>query len=542
MKGLDRVFDFIIVGAGSAGCVLAERLSANGRFSVLVLEAGGSDRRFFIQMPLGYGKTFYDPAVNWMYAAEPDPGLNGQRDYWPRGKVLGGSSSINALVYIRGAREDYESWEAAGNTGWGWDDVLRSYCAMEDTEAGANEFRGVGGPLHVRCGPVDFHPLYIKFVLASCFAGLSLNEDFNGATQEGVGAYQYTTRNGRRMSAARAFLRPAMKRRNVLVVTHAQVTKVLFEGTRATGVEYLHRGVTKIAMAGREVILSGGAINSVQLLQLSGIGPVKVLQKHGIDLRLDNPNVGAHLQDHVGINYTYRMKVPTLNDELRPWWGKLRTGMRYLMSRSGPLSLSVNQGGGFFRSSSRHKRPNMQLYMQAFSTLIPKAGERPLLTPDPFSGFSLGLSNCRPSSRGFIEIQAADPLQHPRIVANAYSTDEDISEMLDAVKFLRRIAAQRPLAEVIAEELRPGAAFVTDDDLIADIRQRSGTVYHPSCTCRMGPDPKTSVVDPHLRLHGIQNLRVCDASVFPSLIAGNTNAPAMMVGWRGAEIILNDTA
>ena len=402
---MDRVFDFIIVGAGSAGCVLAERLSANGRFSVLVLEAGGSDRRFFIQMPLGYGKTFYDPAVNWMYAAEPDPGLNGQRDYWPRGKVLGGSSSINAMVYIRGAREDYESWEADGNTGWGWDDVLRSYRAMEDTEAGANEFRGVGGPLHVRCGPVDFHPLYIKFVLASCFAGLSLNEDFNGATQEGVGAYQYTTRNGRRMSAARAFLRPAMKRRNVHVVTHAQVTKVLFEGTRATGVEYLHRGVTKIAMAGREVILSGGAINSVQLLQLSGIGPAKVLQKHGIDVRLDNPNVGAHLQDHVGINYTYRMKVPTLNDELRPWWGKLRAGIRYLMSRSGPLSLSVNQGGGFFRSSPRHKRPNMQLYMQAFSTLVPKAGERPLLTPDPFSGFSLGLSNCRPSSRGFIEIK-----------------------------------------------------------------------------------------------------------------------------------------
>jgi choline dehydrogenase len=363
-----------------------------------------------------------------------------------------------------------------------------------------------------------------------------LNEDFNGATQEGVGAYQYTTRNGQRMSAARAFLRPAMKRRNVRVVTHAQVTKVLFEGTRATGVEYLHQGVKKAAMAGREVILAGGAINSVQLLQLSGIGSAKVLQKHGIDVRLGNPNVGAHLQDHVGINYTYRMKVPTLNDELRPWWGKFRAGMRYLMSRSGPLSLSVNQGGGFFRSSPRHKRPNMQLYMQAFSTLILKAGERPLLTPDPFSGFSLGLSNCRPNSRGFIEIQSGDALQHPRIVANAYSTDEDTSEMLDAVKFLRRIAAQKPLAEVIAEELRPGPSFVTDEDLIADIRQRSGTVYHPSCTCRMGPDAKTSVVDPHLRVHGANNLRVCDAAVFPSLIAGNTNAPAMMVGWRGRKL------
>ena len=537
---MELPFDFIIVGAGSAGCVLAERLSANGRFSALVLEAGGSDRRFFIQMPLGYGKTFYDPAVNWMYAAEADPGLNGQRDYWPRGKVLGGSSSINAMVYIRGAREDYEEWEEAGNVGWGWGDVLKAYRAMEDTESGANEFRGVGGPLHVRCGPLDFHPLYIKFMLASSFAGLQLNEDFNGAAQEGVGAYQYTTKNGLRMSAARAFLRPAMKRKNVRVVTHAQVTRILLEGNRAIGVEYTCKGQTKTALAAREVIVAGGAINSVQLLQLSGIGPAKVLQRHCIDVRLDNANVGAHLQDHVGINYTYRMKVPTLNDELRPWWGKLRVGMRYLMSRGGPLSLSVNQGGGFFRTSPKHKRPNMQLYMQAFSTLIPKAGERPLLTPDPFSGFSLGLSNCRPSSRGFIEIQSSDPLQTPRIVANAYSTNEDISEMLEAVKFLRKIAAQKPLAEVIAEELRPGPACVTDDELIFDIRQRSGTVYHPSCTCRMGRDAKNSVVDLHLRVHGIEKLRVCDASVFPSLIAGNTNAPAMMVGWRGAEIILND--
>jgi choline dehydrogenase len=535
---VDGAFDYIIVGAGSAGCVLAERLSANGRHRVLVLEAGGSDRRFFVHMPLGYGKTFYDPAVNWMYAAEPDPGLNGQRDYWPRGKVLGGSSSINAMVYIRGPREDYESWEAAGNTGWGWPDVLRSYRAMEDFEGGENEYRGVGGPLHVRSGPKDFHPLYDDFVLASTMAGLPHNEDFNGATQEGVGAYQLTTKNGQRMSAARAFLRPAMKRRNVGVVTQAHVTKILFHGSRATGVEYLHHGKIKRAMTGRELILSGGAINSAQLLQLSGVGPAALLKKNNIAVVHDNANVGLHMQDHVGLNYTYRMKVPTLNDELLPLWGKLRVGLRYLTARSGPLCLSVNQGGGFFRSSPHHKLPNMQLYMQAFSTLIPRAGERPLLSPDPFSGFSLGLSNCRPSSRGFIEIQSADPAQHPRIVANAYSTQGDVDEMLDAVKFIRRIAAAKPLADKIAEELRPGPACVSDADLIADFKQRSGTVYHPSCTCRMGPDSKTAVVHPALRVHGLQNLRVCDASVFPSLIAGNTNAPAMMVGWRGAEIIL----
>ena len=307
----------------------------------------------------------------------------------------------------------------------------------------------------------DLHPLCKAFVAAGVAAGLPRNPDFNGAVQEGVGHYQLTTKGGRRMSAARAFLRPAMKRRNVRVVTHALATKLLFEEKRVTGVEYLHRGTTKTAMARRDVILAGGAINSAQLLQLSGIGPANVLQAQGIEVRMANPNVGAHLQDHVGLNYTYRMKVPTLNDALRPWWGKLRVGLGYILSRSGPLSLSVNQGGGFFCSSPAHARPNIQLYMQAFSTLIPKVGERPLLTPDPFSGFSLGLSNCRPSSRGFIEIRSADPLQHPRIVANAYSTAEDVAEMLDAVKFLRKIAAQKPFADVIAEELRPGPACVS---------------------------------------------------------------------------------
>ena len=530
-------FDYVIIGAGSAGCVLAERLSANGRHSVLVLEAGGSDRRFYVHMPLGYGKTFYDPKVNWCYAAEADPGLNGQRDHWPRGKLLGGSSSINAMVYIRGPREDYESWVAAGNAGWGWDEVLRCYRAMEDREGGGNDLRGVGGPLHIRSGANDFHALYDPFVKAGVAAGLPENPDFNGATQEGVGCYEFTMKNGRRMSAARAFLRPAMKRRNVTVLTQAHVCRVVFEGRCATGVEYLHRGKMMTVQAVREVIVSAGAINSVQLLQLSGIGPAEVLRAHGIAVRQENANVGRHMQDHVGLNYTYRMKVRTLNDELGPWWGKLRVGLRYLLAQRGPLSLSVNQGGGFFRTSASHKLPNMQLYMQAFSTLLPRAGERPVLSPDPFSGFSLGLSNCRPSSRGFIEIASADPMQHPRIVANAYGAPEDVAEMLDAVKFIRRVAAQKPLAELIAEELRPGPHCVSDEDLIADFRQRSGTVYHPSCTCRMGPTPASSVVDSKLRVHGTENLRVCDASVFPSLIAGNTNAPSMMVGWRGAEII-----
>lgn len=532
-------FDYIIVGAGSAGCVLADRLSANGANRVLLLEAGGDDRRFFVQMPLGYGKTFYDGKVNWMYQAEPDPGLNGQRDYYPRGKLLGGSSSINAMVYIRGHRADYEDWKAAGNAGWGWEDVLPVYLRMEDYAEGDPALRGRGGPLHVSDLGRQAHALCEPYVKAAEAAGLPFTPDFNGARQEGVGLYQFTIKNGRRLSAARAFLRPAMKRRNLRVETQAQATRVLFSGKRAVGVAYVQRGRTLEAKA-REVILAGGAINSPQLLQLSGIGPGSLLQRLGIEVVSGNANVGARMQDHHGVNYTWRMKVPTLNDELRPWWGKLRAGLQYLLTRTGPLSLSINQGGGFFRTHKEMTRPNMQLYMQAFSTLIPKDGERPILNPDPFSGLSLGLSNCRPTSTGEVTITSPDPLAHPRISFNAFSTSSDVEEMLAAVKFLRAIASHDPLKSLMAEELRPGPAVMTDEAMIHDFKQRSGTVYHHSCTCRMGPDPAGSVVDARLRVHGVDGLRVCDASVFPNLIAGNTNAPAMMVGWRGAEIILED--
>jgi choline dehydrogenase len=533
-------YDFVIVGAGSAGCVLAERLSASGRNRVLLLEAGGSDWRFYVQMPLGYGKTFYDPAINWMYRTEPDPGLNGQSDYWPRGKILGGSSSINAMVYVRGNAADFEDWKSAGNPGWGWREVLAAYRAMEDNEQGGNEWRGIGGPLFIRRATLDHHPLIAPFIAATEKTGLKFNADFNGAEQEGVGTFQLTIKNGRRNSAARAFLRPALKRGNLRIETGALVTRVLFEGNVATAVEYEKNGQVLKAMAGREVILAGGAVNSPQLLQLSGVGPGRLLQDHGITPLIANENVGANLTDHQGLNYTYRMKVPTMNEVLRPWWGKLRVGIEYLLRRTGPLAISINHAGGFFRTDPTRTRPNMQLYMQAFSTLIPKEGERPLLTPDPFPGMSLGLSNCHPTSRGTITIRSANPHEKPKIVGNVYATDNDIEEMLLAVKYLRRIAALEPLKSLIDEELRPGPQIRSDEDLVHDIRQRSGTVYHPCCTCRMGPDPATAVVDARLRVHGLRNLRVCDASVFPAIPAGNLNAPAMMVGWRGAQIILGE--
>jgi choline dehydrogenase len=536
----DMIYDYIIVGAGSAGCVLANKLTENGNHSVLLLEAGGSDKRFYVQMPLGYGKTFYDPAVNWMYAAEPDPGLNGQKDHWPRGKIIGGSSSINAMVYIRGHKDDYDNWGETAGPSWGWDSVLAAYKQLEDTGTGSNAWRGAGGPLHVSDQTSRVHPLTFKYIEACQAVGLPFNADFNGETQEGAGTYQLTVRNGQRLSAARAFLWPAQKRKNLRVESNALVERIDIEGTRAIGVTYSQRGMRTSVKAGREVILAGGAINSPQLLMLSGIGPAQHLRANNIDLRVDNAHVGQNLEDHVGLNYTYRMNVPTLNDELRPWWGKLKAGLQYLVMRQGPLSLSINHGGGFFRTSPELTRPNMQLYMQAFSTLLPRAGERPILNPDPFSGLSIGLSNCRPTSRGHIALRSASPQDHPKIMAKAYGTDHDVQEMLAAVKFIRRIASASPFAEVVAEELRPGPQVQSDDDLIHDFKQRSGTVYHPSCTARMGRDANSSVVDPEMRVHGVQGLRVCDASIFPNLIAGNTNAPAILVGWKGAEIILKD--
>ena len=531
-------FNYIVVGAGAAGCVLANKLTENGRHKVLLLEAGGSDRRFFVDMPLGYGKTFFDPSINWMYKAEPDAGLAGQVDFWPRGKVIGGSSSINAMVYVRGDASDFEDWRRAGNVGWGWDDVLPAFKALEDNEAGADEWRGRGGPLFISANNTDRHWTGKAFQQASIAAGLKPNPDLNGATQEGVGHFQLTVKDGRRNSASKAFLRPALKRKNLAVLSRVHVTRIVFEGKRAVGVEYLQDGISKQVMAKAEVIVAAGAINTPQLLQLSGIGEGTHLRSLGINTLHENRNVGRNLKDHLGINYTYRLNVPTLNDVLRPWWGKLRVGLQYLLLQSGPLSISMNQGGGFFRTNPSHTRPNMQLYYQAFSTLIPKANERPLLSPDPFSGMSIGLSNCRPTSVGEIMAKSPSPLVHPRIIANAYSTDHDVQEMLEAVKFIRKIAAQKPLANLIEEELRPGLTVQNGTDLIADIRHRSGTVYHPCCTARMSPDAKQGVVDSQLRVHGMDGLRVIDASAFPSILSGNLNAASMMIGWRGAEIVL----
>ena len=540
MTSTNLQFDFIIVGAGSAGCVLANRLSENGRHRVLVLEAGGSDHRFWIQAPIGYGKVFYDASVNWMYTTEPDPGLNGRRSYWPRGKVLGGSSSINAMVYIRGQHADFDDWAAMGNDGWGWEEVLPYFRRAETNSRGGDEWRGGSGPLYVDDVSANYHGLNEPFLDALVALGLPRNPDFNGADQEGVGHYQITTKNGRRMSTARAYLRPAMKRANVTVLTGAHACRVLFDGKRAGGIEFIHKGEIRHAMADREVILSGGAINSPQLLQLSGIGPESLLREQGIRPVHVSEQVGKNLQDHLALTYFYRSRVPTINDRLTPWWGKLWEGMRYVLFRRGQLSIGVNQGGGFFRSNPSRSRPNLQLYFNPFTYTKAPPGTRPLLHPDPFSAFQLGISQCRPTSRGSLCIASPDPLTPVSITPNYLATAEDRQEMIEGARFLRRLADTPPLRDVIDHEYEPGPDVASDDQVLEDIRNRADTVFHPTSTCIMGRDPRDSVVDNRLRVHGVAGLRVVDASIFPCVVAGNTNAPTIMVAEKAADHILEE--
>jgi choline dehydrogenase len=537
-------FDYIIVGAGSAGCVLANRLSANPANRVLLLEAGGSDRSPLIQVPLGYGLTFADPKYNWGYHTAPDAALNGRSSYWPRGKVLGGSSSLNAMVYIRGQEGDYDDWAAAGNIGWSWKDVLPYFKKSEDHVWGASEHHGAGGEMRVSDFADQVHPLCDRFLKAGDALGFERTEDFNGARKEGFGLWQMKIRNGVRESTSNAFLRPALVRSNLTLVTHAHATRVLLQDKVATGVECLVDGEKRSYQARKEVILCGGAINSPQLLQLSGIGDSALLAQHGIPLVHHLPRVGQGLQDHLCVSYFFRSKVPTLNDTLGPWWGKLWAGVRYVFTRKGPLGMSVNQAGAFVRSRPGLERPNLHLYFNpiSYSAATPKIGRFKLTNPDPFSAFLISFNTCVPTSRGSVTIQSANPLDKPLITTNFLSTEHDLRDIVEGSRMVRSIANSKPLVDIIASEHLPGAQVQSDDEILKDFRARCGSVYHASCTCAMGPDPQTSVVDARLRVHGIAKLRVIDASIFPSVTSGNTGAPVIMVAEKGADMLLQDNA
>jgi choline dehydrogenase len=532
-------FDYVIVGAGTAGCVVASRLSEHANASVLLLEAGGSDRSIWIQLPIGYGRTFFDRSVNWMYETEPDPGLNNRRSYWPRGKVIGGSGSINAMVHVRGQPQDFDAWRDMGNPGWGFADVLPYFRKSEDHHGGETAFHGAGGNMHITDISAHAHPLCGIFLQAAAKLGFPKTADFNGPDAEGAGIYQINTHRGRRASTANAFLRPALRRPNLQLQTGALATRILFDGTRATGIAYLRHGHETIATARREVILCGGAINSPQLLQLSGIGDPADLQAAGVSVRHGLPGVGKNLQDHLAVSYFYRSSRRTLNDELRPLSGKILAGLRYLIDRGGPLSMSVNQAGGFVRSRPDAPRPDLQLYFSPVSYTQTPLSDRRLLNPDPFSAFLLSFNACRPASRGRLRILSADPRRYPSIAPGYLSAEQDVAEALAGCRLLRRLAATPPLADIITGEIKPGPDIKTDDDLLADFRNRADTVYHPAGTCAMGPDPRSAVVDAQLRVHGIAGLRVIDASVFPALTSGNTNAPTVMVAEKGADMVKN---
>ena len=519
-------FDHIIVGAGSAGCVLANRLTESGLHRVLLLEAGGHDRHIWIHIPLGYGKLFDNAKVNWLYKTEPEPELNNRQIIQPRGKVLGGSSSINGLLYIRGQHEDYDHWRQLGNAGWGFADVLPYFRRAEDQGRGGDDFHGVGGPLAVS-DVSEPHPLCEAFIEAAQQAGIPRNDDFNGAAQEGAGYFQLTAKNGRRWSTAVGYLRQARRRHNLAVVSDALASRILFLGRRAIGVQYIQHGKMRTAYADGEVIVSGGAFNSPQLLQLSGLGPAKILRDLGVAVIADIPGVGANLQDHLQIRMQYRCTEPiTMNDVINHWRHRYGAGLRYLMSRKGLLTIGAGYAGAFFRTRPELATPDVQIHFLIFSADAAGA------VLHAFPGFMTSVCQLRPESRGFVRIKSNDPRMPPAIQPRYLSARADCDTVVAGMKAMRRY---------IAQERAPGEQCVSDADLLAFARDTGTTVYHPTSTCRMGGDP-SAVVDERLRVRGFEHLRVIDASIMPTVVSGNTNAAAVMIGEKGADMILQDAA
>ena len=512
--------DFIVVGAGSAGCVLANRLTASGRHRVLLLEAGPRDRSIWIHLPIGYGKTMFHPVYNWGFYTDPEPTMNGRRIYWPRGRGLGGSSSINGLIYVRGQPEDYGRWAALGNPGWGWKQVLPYFQRSQ-----------------MACSRIgEKHELMEAIIRAANELGIPANEDFNGERQEGVGYYQLFTSNGWRSSSATAYLRPAEKRANLRVETNAHATGIVFEGAKAVGVRYRQGSVEKEVRASREIILSAGALQSPQLLQLSGVGPGQLLRSHGIPVVHELPGVGENLQDHLQLRVMYKCTKPiTTNDDLASFWRSCAIGLKWLIKRSGPLAVGINQGGMFELMRPVSEPPDVQVHFATRSAEI--AGAKPHRWP----GFTMSVCQLRPESRGTVRIRSTDPFEPPSMRPNYLSTELDRRCAVAGVRLARSLAGTESLKPYVAEEYRPGPSAMTDADLLDFARNHGATIFHPSGTCKMGNDAM-AVVDERLRVRGIGGLRVVDCSVMPTLTSGNTHAPVVMIAEKASGLILEDAA
>ncbi|RDU97244.1 GMC family oxidoreductase [Trinickia dinghuensis] len=529
-----QTFDYVIVGAGSAGSVLANRLSENGKFTVCLLEAGPKDRYPWIHIPIGYAKTMQHPKYNWRFYTEPEPELAGRKIYQPRGRTLGGSSSINGLIYIRGQKRDYDEWRDLGNAGWGWDDVLPYFRKLETNDLGASATRGDSGPMHATSVPPE-HELVDAFIGASERLGVPRTNDFNDGRQEGVGYFQVSTKNGFRCSTAVGYLKPAKNRANLHIETLAQATKVLFEGKRATGVQYVRDGRTLEVKATREVLLCAGAIQSPQLLQLSGVGPASLLSEFGIQPVHVSPGVGENLQDHLQVRLMYEVTKPiTTNDAVRSLTGRAKMGLQWLLRRSGPLAVGINHGGMFCRAlPEENATPDIQFHFAALSA-DSTAGD-----VHDFPGCTYSICQLRPESRGFVRIRSLEALEAPRIQCNYLSTETDRRTTVAGVKFARKVATTEPMAAYMKREYRPGPTVRTDDEILQFCREYATTIFHPSGTAKMGtPQDPMAVVDDELRVRGVEGLRVVDCSIMPTLISGNTNIPTVMIAEKAADMIL----